>query len=72
MVLANVRDITDRKVAEAALKKFQERLTFLIRQTPIGIIEWNTEFKVINWNPAAERIFGYQADEMLDRHAVQI
>jgi PAS domain S-box-containing protein len=71
-ILIMVTDITDRKATEAAAKAFQERLTFLIQETPIGIIEWNTEFQVVQWNPSAERIFGYQATEMLNQHATEI
>ncbi|MGI0490343.1 AAA family ATPase [Alkalinema pantanalense CENA528] len=67
-----MRDISDRKAAEAASKAFQEKLTFLIQKTPIGIIEWNTEFQVMSWNPSAEKIFGYTAEEMLGQHANQI
>ncbi|MBW4658862.1 MAG: AAA family ATPase [Drouetiella hepatica Uher 2000/2452] len=65
-------DISDRKATEVALKAFQERLTFLIQETPIGIIEWNTAFQVVNWNPAAEKIFGYPAAEILNHPAAQI
>jgi PAS domain S-box-containing protein len=64
--------LRDREAAEAASTAFQERLTFLIQKTPIGIIEWNTEFKVIGWNPAAEKIFGYSEAEMLNQHAIEI
>ncbi|MBD2329606.1 AAA family ATPase [Alkalinema sp. FACHB-956] len=67
-----MRDISDRKAAEAASKAFQEKLTFLIQKTPIGIIEWNTEFQVASWNPAAEKIFGYTATEMAGHHASRI
>ncbi len=67
-----MRDISDRKRMEAASKAFQERLTFVIQQTPLGVIEWNLEFKVVGWNPSAEKIFGYRAEEILDRHAIQI
>ena len=62
----------EREAAEASLRAFQERLTFLIQQTPVGIIEWNDQFKVASWNPSAERIFGYLAEEMLGHHATQI
>ena len=67
-----MRDISDRKRMEAASKAFQERLTFVIEQTPLGVIEWNLEFKVVGWNPSAEKIFGYRAEEILDLHAIQI
>ncbi|AFY39373.1 multi-sensor signal transduction histidine kinase [[Leptolyngbya] sp. PCC 7376] len=52
--------------------KVQERLAFLIKQNPIGIVEWSTSYKIMGWNPAAEKIFGYDAVEMLGHHAEQI
>ena len=33
------------------------------------MIEWDTDFHVISWNPAAETIFGYSTAEALGRHA---
>jgi PAS domain S-box-containing protein len=37
--------------------------------TPLGIIDWDLEFRVLSWNPAAERIFGYPAAAAIGRHA---
>lgn len=54
------------------LEKFKAKLTFLIESTPMGVIEWNSNFEVVGWNPAAEKIFGYQAIEMLNNHALEI
>ncbi|MEO1094992.1 MAG: PAS domain S-box protein [Cyanobacteria bacterium J06638_28] len=62
-------DITDVKTAQAEKATSQEKLEFLIQKTTLGVIEWNTQFKVAAWNPAAEIIFGYSADEMLDQPA---
>ncbi|MEA5605401.1 PAS domain S-box protein [Nostoc sp. UHCC 0252] len=59
------RDITEYKQAEAELKASQQRLALLIEQTPLAIIEWNTNFEIQTWNRAAERIFGYTTEEML-------
>ncbi|MEH2170112.1 MAG: PAS domain S-box protein [Nostoc sp.] len=59
------RDITEYKQAEAELRASQQRLALLIEQTPLAIIEWNTNFQVQTWNRAAERIFGYTTEEML-------
>ncbi|MEH2288631.1 PAS domain S-box protein [Nostoc sp.] len=62
------RDITEYKQAEAQLRASQQRLALLIEQTPLAIIEWNTNFQVQTWNRAAERIFGYTTEEMLGNH----
>ncbi|MEH2323637.1 MAG: PAS domain S-box protein [Nostoc sp.] len=59
------RDITEYKQAEAELRASQQRLALLIEQTPLAIIEWNTNFEIQTWNRAAERIFGYTTEEML-------
>jgi len=61
-------DITDRVKAEESLKLSQQRLLLHREQSPVGIIEWNTNFELIEWNPAAQKIFGYSTDEILGRH----
>jgi PAS domain S-box-containing protein len=43
----------------------EQRLSLLIKQTPLGFIEWDVQAKVIAWNPAAEAIFGYRAEEVV-------
>ncbi len=60
-----VRDISARKQTLIELEKFQTKLTFLMQSTPLGVIELNPEFAIVDWNPAAEKIFGYSAREML-------
>jgi PAS domain S-box-containing protein len=46
----------------------QQRLNLLIEQSPLAIIEWNVKFEIQVWNPAAERIFGYLAQDVLGKH----
>ena len=41
-------------------------------QAPLGIIEWDTDFRVIRWNPAAERIFGYTQSEAIGKTAFEL
>lgn len=42
-----------------------QRLTLLVQQTPLAVIEWTKDFKVATWNPAAEKIFGFSKNEAL-------
>jgi PAS domain S-box-containing protein len=51
------------------IRESQQRLSLLVQQSPLAVIEWNTDFQVVSWNPAAERIFGYTREEALGRHA---
>jgi PAS domain S-box-containing protein len=59
------QDVTER---EQALRT-EQRLRLHFEQTPLGVIEWDLEFRVVEWNPAAERIFGYEAEEAIGQHA---
>lgn len=61
-------DIEDRKQAEDSLRRSQQRLTLHIQQTPLAVIEWDTQFRVTDWNPAAERMFGFSAHEARGQH----
>jgi PAS domain S-box-containing protein len=36
-----------------------------LEHTPLAMIETDPEFRILEWNPAAERIFGYSRAEML-------
>ncbi len=68
-LLAEIVDNTDRKRVEDAVKASQQKLSLLIDSSPLAVIEWNTNFEVVSWNPAAERIFGYSFEEAKGRHA---
>jgi two-component system, cell cycle sensor histidine kinase and response regulator CckA len=58
-------DLTERLNAEAALRKSEQRLAMHVRNTPLAVMEWDTEFRVRAWNPAAEKIFGFKAEEVM-------
>jgi two-component system cell cycle sensor histidine kinase/response regulator CckA len=59
------RDITDRKRAEEEMRQSQQKLRIHFDHTPLGVVEWDLKFRVTNWNPAAERMFGYSRDEAI-------
>jgi PAS domain S-box-containing protein len=47
----------------------EQRLRLHLQQTPLAVIEWDAKFQVLEWNAAAERIFGYLASEAVGQHA---
>jgi PAS domain S-box-containing protein len=65
-------DITERKRAEEALKKSEERLRLEVSRMPIGYVVWDKDFRVVTWNPAAEEIFGFTFDEAEGRHSYEL
>jgi PAS domain S-box-containing protein len=69
-----VMDITARRAAQererallAERTRLLERLQLVLESMPIGCIIYDDAFLISFWNPAAERIFGYSAAEMLGR-----
>ncbi len=66
-LLAVTRDVTDRKRAEENLHKTNKTLGALIRYSPLAIICLDPDLNVMIWNPAAERIFDWKADEVLGK-----
>jgi two-component system, cell cycle sensor histidine kinase and response regulator CckA len=55
-------DITARKQAEDALR---HRLQLQVERMPLAYVLFDADFRVIDWNPTAARIFGYSKDEVL-------
>jgi PAS domain S-box-containing protein len=49
------------------LHQTEERLRAVIDSAPVGILEVDLESRVIRWNPAAERIFGWTREEIIGR-----
>jgi len=65
--VAIIRDVTERKVAEASALDDHKRLAFHVENTPLAVIEWDHEFKVLRWSPAAQKLFGWKTEEVLGK-----
>ncbi|BAI90265.1 MAG: PAS domain S-box protein [Arthrospira platensis PCC 7345] len=64
-VLIMVRDITDRKQAEEALRIAEENYRSIFENALEGIFQSSPKGKFINANPALARIYGYDSPEEL-------
>ncbi len=49
-----------------------QKLRLHFERTPLAVIEWDRRFHVTAWNPAAEMIFGYGAEEAMGKGAAQL
>ena len=62
-----MQDVTRRKQAEEKLRQTNQTLETLISASPLAILMLDPDGKVMLWNPAAEQIFGWTADEVMGR-----
>lgn len=65
---AFIRDITDRRRAQAALRESEERFRKLFEETPVGMAFVDLNFRFIRVNDALSRMLGYSPDELVGRH----
>ncbi len=63
------RDLSERKVAEEVLKRSEEQFRLLVQGvTDYAIYMLDPEGKVSSWNAGAQRIKGYQPEEIIGQH----
>lgn len=70
--VAAVRDISTVRHVEESLHAYKQRMNLHVQSTPLAVIEWDTDFRVKAWNPAAERVFGYTEDEAMGKRAADL
>lgn len=62
-----LRDVTEAHSARSLVRDLQQRRELIFNFAPIGIMFLEPDFTFIEWNPAAERIFGYTAGQAIGR-----
>jgi two-component system cell cycle sensor histidine kinase/response regulator CckA len=65
LVLAD--DVTLRRRAEVELRATAEILRAVVDDSPVAIISADLELRITRWNPAAERLLGWSAAEVVGR-----
>lgn len=68
-VFCSVRDITERKLAERALRDSQERFDLAVRGTDAGIWDWDLRTNAVFFSPRWKSMLGYQEHELKDDFA---
>jgi len=60
-------DVTEHKRAESILLELTQRLTYHVDNSPLAVIEWGPDMRLVRWSGAAEHIFGWKAEEVLGK-----
>lgn len=67
-IIAVAQDITERQMAEEALREREARLSSIIETAPDAVITIGVHGIVQSFSIAAERLFGYEAGEVIGRN----
>jgi PAS domain S-box-containing protein len=68
VVIAAIRDVSERRKMQEILRRSEERLRLLIESVrEYAIFMLDSEGRVATWSPGAERIKGYAAHEILGK-----
>lgn len=62
-----VRDITEKKIAEEAIRKSEKKFRDLLEATPDAMVIVNEKGQILMTNQQTENIFGYTKDELYNQ-----
>ena len=60
-----IRDITERKQSEEALRESEQRLQIILHGSPIATFVIDKDHRVISWNEALEHLSGMKTQDMV-------
>jgi PAS domain S-box-containing protein len=61
------RDVSDRSKDGRAMLESRRRMEAIVQSAMDGIISFDEEQRILLFNPAAEKVFGYSSDDILGR-----
>jgi diguanylate cyclase (GGDEF)-like protein/PAS domain S-box-containing protein len=64
---ATTSDIHEQKTVEEELRRANSILSAHFDNTPLAVIEWDTELRIVRWSGQSEKIFGWNASQALGR-----
>ena len=65
--VATAMDITPMRKAEETLREAKERVEAHLSNSPLAIIEFDADFRVVRWSGAAEQVFGWKAEDIVGK-----
>ncbi|MBI4788718.1 MAG: PAS domain S-box protein [Chloroflexi bacterium] len=65
--LVVLRDVTEHKRMEEELRRQEQYFESIVDHSPVAIVTTDWDATVVSWNPAAETLFGYTAEQAIGR-----
>jgi len=72
LILTIFHDITDRKQAESILRDSEERFRSLVETAASVILCLSPDYRITEFNPEAERLYGYKREEVLGKDYLKL
>ncbi|HLO48420.1 MAG TPA: PAS domain S-box protein [Kamptonema sp.] len=67
--IGSIRDITERKQAEAELQQTQKFLESVLKNLPVSVVvKEASELRFVLWNPATKDLLGFTSEEVLGKN----
>ena len=66
------RDVTALKVATEELQRTRSRMVDHVENSPLAVIEWGPDFRVIAWTGQAHHLFGWKAEEVVGKEFLDL
>lgn len=67
-----VRDITEDKRIEQALRASEERYRNVYNTAPLAFVLWDGQGRITDWNRHAEEVFGWPRKDVLGRNCLEL
>tara|TARA_R110000868_G_scaffold304437_3_gene565006 strand:+ start:27347 stop:29527 length:2181 start_codon:yes stop_codon:yes gene_type:complete len=66
-IVDNFRDVTDKVEAENKLESVLQKLEKHLDNSPLGIVEYDSELYITKWSEKCQEIFGWSEEEVLSK-----
>ncbi|MCF6158597.1 MAG: PAS domain S-box protein [wastewater metagenome] len=63
---------TEASKIKEQLYEATQRLKFHMENSPLAVVEWDSDHRIIRWNSKAERVFGWNSGEVLGKRIEEL